>query len=448
MSKLRVMSTFSTYQSLLSDLISLKSISTDPAFAGEIQATADWLMNLFTNKGFETKLFTGFGNPVVYASLVVDPKLETVLVYGHYDVQPASKEDGWETDPFTLSERAGRLYGRGVVDNKGQFMIHVVGVLEALRNKTLAYNVKFLIEGNEETGGAGIDRLIAVEKSAMAADYILISDGELPYKPVVTASFRGVFNATLKVTTATDNLHSGLFGGAVANAAEELARLIAKLNDDQYQSLIPGFYDGQVTMKDYEIAKCQLMDREKSQLFGGLGIKKVFGGEHQSFSAKIGFVTMLTVTGLKSGYIGEGYANIVPNYAEARINARIAAGHRAQDILQKLTQYLKEIAPDYLQIEVTDVGSICDPIKINVETKKHQEVFKMLAEVYGAEVLIDFCGAIVPIAGDFQKTFGVEPLLVSLGNDDCHMHGTNENFELGLVKKGLTFSEKFFTHNK
>ncbi len=435
---------YNKYLDLAKQFISFKSISTDTAFKDEIEKTANWLENLFRTFNFKTKIFRGYGNPIVYASFVVDPNFETVLIYGHYDVQPAKKEDGWDSDPFSLIQRDERLFARGIVDNKGQVLIHIITILELIKSKSLKYNVKFLIEGDEETGGTGISKLLQEKSDTFKSDIVLVSDGEIPYKPMITVSFRGLIETTMRLKTANNNLHSGLFGGAVPNASEEASKIVARLTNENYLSNISNFYDGLISPSSEEIDKGKMMDEIKAKFLKTLGVKKFFKGKRASLTERIGFDTMITVTGFKSGYIGDGYSNIIPNFAEVKFNGRIGHGHRAKDILEKFEKFILSSVPDYVEIKFVDNETMADPIKIDISTEQAQETIKLLEKVYKSEVLFDFCGAIVPVVGDFQKYLNVEPLVISLGNEDCNMHGVDENFHIDLIKKGLEFSRKFF----
>ncbi len=435
---------YNQYLNLAKKFISFKSVSTDPSFKDEIEKTAEWLEKIFKASGFKTKIFRGFGNPIVYADFQLDPNLKTILIYGHYDVQPAKKSDGWQSDPFKLVKRGERLYARGIVDNKGQVLIHIVTVLELIKSNSLKYNVKFLIEGDEETGGTGISQLLKEKSELFKSDMVLVSDGEIPYKPMITVSFRGLIETTMQILTAKNNLHSGLFGGAVPNAAEEASKIVASLTDKDYLSNIPGFYDGLITTSKVEIEKGKFMDKVKEEFMKSLGVKKFFKGTRASITERIGFDTMISVTGFKSGYIKSGYSNIVPNFAEVKFNGRIGHGHKAKDVLNKFENFIRKIAPDYIDLKFLDNKTMADPIKINVEGEDAKSVINLLKDVYRQDVLFDFCGAIVPVVGDFQKYLKVEPLVVSLGNEDCNMHGVDENFHIGLIQKGLEFSRKFF----
>lgn len=432
------------FTQLLKEFVAQESVSTDPEYKGKVEKTVKWLRDLFEENGFAVEVFEGFGNPIVYANFQKDKGLETCLVYGHYDVQPAEKSDGWESDPFSLTEREGKFIGRGVVDNKGQVLIHIYSVFKLIESGELKYNVKFLIEGDEETGGLGVGDLLRKRKDLFDTDHVLISDGEMPYKPVLTASFRGTFNATVRVKTAENNLHSGLYGGAVPNAAEELSNIVASINDKDYVSRVTGFYskDEEVTKEDAEL--CKEMDKHKKQALRKTGIRQFFLDKDDSFCGKVGFQSMVTVSGLQSGYTGAGYSNIVPNTAEARVNFRLAAWQSPEKALEQFQSFVGKNAADYVDWEVTDIEATVEPVKVDLNSPKHKEVMKLLSKIYGEKVLIDFCGATIPVVADFQQVLGIDPLLVSLANDDCNMHGVNENFDVGLVEKGLAFSHAFF----
>ena len=233
------------YKQLLSEFVRFQSISTDPNFLPAIDDTIEWLQNLFQNNGFETKIFPGEKtNPVVFSQYKNPKATQTVLIYGHYDVQPARHDEGWDSDPFTLTEKNGKYIARGVVDNKGQILIHIFTVLNLIKENKLAYNVKFLIEGNEETSNPELSEIMKKNSKLLASDYVLVSDGELvDGKPAIEASLRGGFNLTLQYKTADNNVHSGIYGGAVPNAAYELTKLLGKLFDENNSVTVDHFYD-------------------------------------------------------------------------------------------------------------------------------------------------------------------------------------------------------------
>ncbi|KXK10248.1 MAG: putative succinyl-diaminopimelate desuccinylase, partial [Microgenomates bacterium OLB23] len=237
---------FNRYLQLLKEFVALRSISTDPSYIKDIEKTAQWLGNLLTQYGFTVKITKGAGNPIVCAQYN-NGSQQHVLIYGHYDVQPAEINEGWTHDPFELKEKNGRLYGRGAVDNKGQIMIYIATVIELIQQKSLGYNVTFLIEGNEEAGSSGLDTFVETHKEKLLADFLLVSDGEITAgHPVIEVGFRGVLNIALTVETSTKDNHSGLYGGIIPNAANELSILLGKLFDQssgEQRVTIEGFYD-------------------------------------------------------------------------------------------------------------------------------------------------------------------------------------------------------------
>lgn len=438
---------FENYKKLLSEYVALKSISTDKAFVPEIQKTVSKLSDLFKNNGFMVDILKGpNSNPVVLASHTVSKDLETVLVYGHYDVQPAAKEDGWSSDPFTLSEKNGRLIGRGVVDNKGQFLIHVYTVLELIKQNKLKYNVKFLIEGNEETANEDMGKLIAKNKAKMTCDYVMISDGELASgRPVVEYSLRGGFNLTLKYTTAKTNLHSGIFGGTIPNAAFELSKFLSKLHDSKNKVTVPGFYEGVDKITKEQVASNKKLLKNKKEVFELSGAKALLMESGMDFYTQTGLRPTLQITGIKTGYIGDGYANIVPATAEARINFRTVRSQNEDKILSAFKKYVAKNTPKYVSYEISHTEPY-KSVKVNINSEKVKEVKKLLAKAYEDEVLIKPVGGGIPVVSDFKDVLGKDTLLISLGNDDCNMHGVDENFNIELAKKGLKFSELFFSN--
>jgi len=434
------------FYELLTQFVALKSVSTDTACKKDIEKTVSWLKALFESHDFDVTVFRDDVNPIVFAQYVVDPKAETCLVYGHYDVQPADAANGWYGDPFVLMEKDEKLFGRGVVDNKGQVLTHMYSVFSLIKRKKLKYNVKFIIEGDEETGGMGIGDLLRAEqeKGTFKADHVMISDGEMPYRPVLTASFRGVCNVTIRYKTAKNNLHSGLFGGTVPNAAEELAVLVSKMHNAEGVSMIPGFYSDDDMMKPEIRKQCIEMDEHKSNMLKETGIKRYFLGDEEGFCSTVGFRSMHTASGFSSGYTGKGYSNIVPSTAEVRINFRLAASQTPNGAIKLLEVFVSKHTPEYVAAEITNVETSVPPVKVDLSSPMHQHVMKLLEKTYGEKVLVDYCGATLPVVADIQQVIGVDPLLVSLANDDCNMHGVNENFDKTLLEKGFVFSQSFF----
>lgn len=436
---------YENYVKLLKEYVSFKSFSTDLSYKDEMLKTVDWLSVLLKDNGFKVELLQGpKTNPVVLAEYIHDKKAETILIYGHYDVQPAEFSDGWNSDPFTLTEKSGRLIARGVVDNKGQNLIHIVSIIDLIKKNKLAYNIKFMIEGNEETSNPDMRNLVKKYKNLLKADYIVISDGEIVGDyPTIEASLRGGFNMTVNLKTGKTNLHSGLSGGAVPSSAHELGRLIEKLFTKKNTVAVPGFYDGvdAITPDQKKSNRAISTDEEAAKLFG---VKKIICEPGMDCYTQVGLRPTIQVTGVKTGYIGEGYANIVPANAEIRLNVRLVASQKPAQIYEAICKFIKQNVPGYVDVSITRT-EMSNPIKVDISSPKVVEAKSVLEKVYGKRPIIKYVGGGIPVVSDFKETLGIDTMLLSLGNDDCNMHGINENFKVSLVKKGLAFSQEFFS---
>ena len=428
----------SDFKNLLTEYVALKSISTDPQYKGEMLKTAEWIKAYLQKFGFTVEFIQGSTcNPVVFGSLTTNISLPTVLIYGHYYVQPS--------DQFDLVEIDGRLVGRGVVDNKGQNLIHIYTVCKLAQEKKLKYNIKFLIEGNEETGNDDMSDLLRLHKDKLKSDIVLVSDGEIAGEnPCIEVSLRGGFNCRLVYTTAKTNVHSGLFGGAIPNAAYEMAKFLNKLQTPDNQINIPGFYDGVDNISNSERQNNIQMGKIADNLIHDIGVTTYLTEPDTDFFTQTGLRPTIQITGIKSGYIGDGYANIVPATAEARLNFRLVKSQEADNIISKLREFVKQNTPDYIKYELI-VGSPHNPVKLNISNPIFGSTISLLEQSFGQPILMKNVGGAIPFVSDIKEIFGVDTLLVPLANDDCNMHGDNENFRIDLIDKGLQFSEKFFT---
>lgn len=434
------------YEKLVREAISYKSISTDPQYKPEIEKMVSWYVNLFKKNSFLVDVWYGVhDNPVIFATYVVDPRLPTILIYGHYDVQPGELSDGWDSEPFTLRIDGDRWFGRGVIDNKGQHLIHVHTVLNLIKAGKLAYNVKFLIEGNEESGGEDLADFVREHKSELTADCLLVSDGEiLADFPVIEVSFRGGINCRLTYKTLKNNLHSGLFGGVVPNAAHELAKLISKMFGDDDLITIPGFYDDVLPVNQEDNGQDKTLIKYAHAAIESTGAKTQFRPRGFDYYVQTGLQPCVEVSGISGGYIGEGYANIVPATAEVKINIRLTPNQDPDDVINKLRLFIKLQTPTFVDWQFS-VNHAYPPVKIATQNDFVIRAKTLLEEIYRSEVIYRHVGGSIPILLTFQQELGMEPLSISLANEDCNMHGVNENFRIDLIEKGLMFSEQFFT---
>lgn len=431
------------YKKLLAEIVKFKSISTDAKYIAEIERTVMWFKKFFTKNGFNVKIWRSkVANPVVFADFTVNKSLPTVLIYGHYDVQPANKSDGWKSEPFSLAEGKSKIYARGVVDNKGQVLIHIVNAIDLAKSGNLKYNVKFLIEGNEETGSTPWQEILSNNRKLLACDFVVVSDGELTNNmPTIEVSLRGGFNCKLKFTTGKNNLHSGLVGGAVANSAEELSRFMSILFDlgkVGYKE----FYANVDKPTKNQLANNAYLSRTGKNLAELFGVKKLLLPKNVDFFTQTGLVPTIQITGFKSGYIETGYSNIVPATAEVRLNFRLVASQKADKVAKSFKKFVAQNVPSYVDYELSFSG-LHEPVKIDTNNKYVEVAENILKKVYKTRVNRRNVGGAIPFVGDVKDILKVDTLLIPLVNEDCNMHGVDENFDVTLVRKALEFSRKF-----
>lgn len=427
--------THGRYGRFLEKYISFKSVSTSLLYKSEHKECSVWLKNIFGENGLSTNVHAGYGNPIILASYHVNTSLPTCLIYGHYDVQPADIKDGWESDPFTLRNDGNKLYGRGVADNKGQTLIHMVSVFDLIKKNKLGMNVIFLIEGDEETGGADFDRFIADHKEKLNADFVLISDGEMKgNKPTIEAGLRGGFNMTLAVTTGQKDLHSGLYGSAVPNAIHELSKILSKIHGERNKILVPGFYNNVDPLP-------------ATNSVSGVSSPNEHALENFSeydFYTQTGLMPAIEVSGIQAGYNGEGYRNSIPASAIAKINVRLVKSQEADELFNLFEQFVTDSLPHYTSYMLT-FDHAHNAVKLDADNKYVQKASKIIKDVYNIEPIFTFSGGAIPVVELFTNHLKIPTILANLANEDCNMHAPNENFDIEFIKKGLQFSKQFFS---
>ena len=451
-----------TYMTLLKEFVAFKTVSTDPSYKDEMKKAVNWLTQIFKEHGFKVTLLKGkHANPVVVAKYtlkntkskvsldasektVVPSKPKNILVYGHYDVQPAQKSDGWSSDPFVLTKKGDRLVARGVVDNKGQILAHMVGVFDAIKNGALTTHVTFVIEGNEESGNEDLAGLLKKYKKDLAPDFILISDGEIVGEhPTLDMSYRGGGNIKVTYTTSSNDRHSGLYGGAIPNAVLELATLVSKIKSDNASWIsFEEFYTGMIEPSDE--AKDQHKKISAVQNVQKLaGVKTLTTKANLSAHEQIGLYPTIEVSGFSGGYVGQGFKNIIPGKAEVRLNVRTVHPQKTSDVVKAISNFVRVNTPSHVDvsIEFEDHG---EAIRLDTDHADLSGVKTLLADVYSREVICKSIGASIPVVADFQSIFKVPMAMVSLCNDDCNMHGVNENFTEKHIVKALNFTNRYW----
>ena len=432
-----------TYLDLLKKLISFKSVSTDPAFKPGIVKTVNWLEKLLKANGFKVETASGFDNPIILASYIHNPSLKTCLIYGHYDVQPAFKEEGWFQDPFKLLVGEDRLYARGAVDNKGQITVHLASVFALIKEKKLGYNIKFLIEGNEETGSGKMEQYVDKYKKKLKADFALISDGELTQGlPVIELGYRGGFNTTLTIRTAGSDLHSGVFGGAAPSSAHVLVSLLAKLFNDDSRVTLPGFYDDVDELPKHQPETVINFDFDEYKRV--TGAKAVLLADGEDYFLKTGLQPTVQITGIKSGFSGGGYRNAIPAESTVKINFRLVRSQDPKAVFSSLRKFIEVNVPDYADF-VLELSDPYEGVKLKIDNEYVKKTVKVLEEAYSTKTVFKYVGGGLPIVTYFSEKLKIPVVSTPFANEDCNMHAVNENFLKSDLQKALKFSRIFLT---
>lgn len=437
---------YNCYLKNLNEYISFKSVSTDVSFKDESIKCVNWLKKLAEGYGAKTRIIEcKVANPILVAKFEVSSEFETIMIYGHYDVQPGDAIDpSWYSDPFNLFEKDGKLYGRGVVDNKGQNLIHFEAIGELYKNKLLKKNVIFLIEGNEESGSLELPNILEQEKKNLECNKIIISDGQvIAGYPTIEMSLRGGGNIKVNLKTAKSNLHSGIYGGALPNAALELCKLLSKIKNPDNSIAIPGFYDGvpeiSKELKENNIRLGEVSGDFKSHA----NVKSLLLEPNIDVYSQVGLRPTIEISGIKTGYIADGFANIVPANSEFRINVRLVGNQDPNKIRDLIVNFIKANTPDYVDLSFK-YEDFNPPIVLKHGEERLEIIRKLLEKHFKKESFFKYCGGSIPIVEDLKSIFKTDPLLISFGNDDCNMHGVNENFDIDLIKASLGFSYEYF----
>ena len=430
----------------LTSFLRFPSISTQPEHAPDLVACAEWLREKLTTIGLTSTVHPTPGSPVVIASTPRDPAKRTVLVYGHYDVQPPDPLDGWTTPPFEPRIEEGRIYARGAADNKGQILAHILGVAETLREKgSLPVNVIFLIEGEEEIGSPNLADFLRAHKEDLACDLVAISDTAMApgNKPALTYALRGIAAMELIVRGPARDLHSGLFGGAVANPVTVVARLLASLHDDEGRVRIPGFYDAVRPLQPWERAAAA--DLEAAS--GGdeaikelAGVTELYGEKDFTTIERIGARPTAEVNGIGGGYQGAGTKTVLPKEAFAKLTFRLVADQDPALILAAAEEYLRNQTPPGVLLEII-TGHSGAAYQSDPNSPDGLAARKALAGAFGAEPLLLRDGGSIPILATLKEILGVDSYLLGLANPDSRIHSPNENMLIENFLGGIRMNQ-------
>ncbi len=436
----------------LFELLKIASISADPAYKNEVLQCAEMCAQHLINAGADAvEVCQTKGYPIVYGEKILDKNLPTVLVYGHYDVQPPDPLELWKKPPFepyiekTEIHPDGAIFARGSADDKGQFFMHIKAFEAMMKTNTLPCNVKFIIEGEEEVGSVSLGDFVNENKEKLSCDCILISDTGLYSKdqPTVTTGLRGLSYMEVEVEGPGRDLHSGLYGGAVPNPIHVLSRMIAQLIDENGRITIDGFYDNVLELSAEERAEMAKLKDDQEEFKKSINLKGVEGEEGFTTLERTSIRPTLDCNGIWGGYTGEGAKTVIPSKAFAKISMRLVPYQTPDEITEKFTKYFEKIAPDNVKIKVTPHhGGM--PYVLPSDTKEFLAAKKAMETAFGKEVLPYRSGGSIPITAMFEQVLGAKSVLMGFGLDSDAIHSPNEHYGLFNFYKGIESIPLFF----
>ena len=432
----------------LFELIRIPSISSEMEHKPDMYKCAEkWKTILLSAGADKAEVFETEGNPVTYGEKIIDPALPTVLVYGHMDVMPVDPVELWNTKPFEPVIKDGKIWARGADDDKGQSFMHAKAFEYMVKTGNLPCNVKFMIEGEEEIGSSSLPKFCREHKDLLKADVILVSDTGMiaPDVPSITTGLRGLAYWQVEVTGPCRDLHSGLFGGAVANPINVLAKMIAAMVDDKGHITIPGFYDDVLEVSAAERAKMAEAPFDLKAYKKAICVKELFGEEGYTTNERTGIRPTFDVCGIWGGYTGEGSKTVLPSKAFAKISCRLVPNQKHEQIATLFKQYFESIAPDYVKVEVTPLhGGPAYVCPIDLPGYKAAE--KAYAEVYGKNPVPFRSGGSIPVIAAFEEILGIKSILMGFGLESDAIHSPNENFPLEQFFNGITTIPLFYKY--
>ncbi|MCC2599715.1 dipeptidase [Sphingobacterium sp. FBM7-1] len=429
-------------------LLRFPSISADSKYKDDILKTANFVAEKLKEAGANNvEVCPTAGNPIVYGEKIVDPSLPTVLVYGHYDVQPADPLELWDTPPFEPTIRNGKIYARGAADDKGQFYMHIKAFEYMTKNNALSCNVKFMIEGEEEVGSSNLGAFVKANKERLKNDVIVISDTSMISleQPSLETGLRGLSYVEVEVTGPNRDLHSGVYGGAIANPATILAKLIASLHDENNHIAIPGFYDDVVELSQKEREALNKAPFDIEAYKTDLGVDEVWGGKGYTTIERTGIRPTLEVNGLWGGYIGEGAKTVLPSKAYAKISMRLVPNQNSEKITQLFKTHFEGIAPPYVKVKVTPHHG-GEPVVTPTDSIAYLAAEKALEEAFNKKPIPTRGGGSIPIVALFEKELHVKTVLLGFGLDSDNLHSPNEKYDIANYLKGIETIPLFFKY--
>jgi len=423
----------------LIDLLKVPSVSADPAFSKDVHRAAELLSSRLKEIGIDkVEVCPTAGYPIVYGEKIVDENLPTVLVYGHYDVQPADPIELWTSPPFEPVIKDGKIYARGACDDKGQMYMHVKAVELMLKTDGLPCNVKFMIEGEEEVGSDNLGLFVKANKERLKADLVLISDTGMIANdvPSITVGLRGLSYIQVEVTGPKRDLHSGLYGGAVGNPINILCDMISSLLDEDKKVTIPGFYDGVIEVSADERAQMAKAPFSEAEYCKELDMKATQGEAGYSTLERATIRPTLDVNGIWGGYTGEGAKTVLPSKAYAKISCRLVPGQDPDKITKLLVSHIEGMAPDSVKVKVKPHHG-GQPYLTPTDFAGYQAAHKAMETTFGKAPLPMRSGGSIPIVAMFEEELGLKSVLMGFGLDSDAIHSPNEHYGIFNYLKGI-----------
>ena len=427
------------FLSELFELLRIPSVSAKKEHKDDMTRCSEAIKQRLLEAGAdEVTIYPTDGHPIVFGKKIFDPTKPTVLVYGHYDVQPAEPLELWKHDPFDPTIVDGKIFARGSCDDKGQMYMHVKAFETMVRTNTLSCNVKFCIEGEEEVGSPNLGKFVSSNKELLKADCVLISDSAMISleNPSIDIGVRGLSYIEVEVTGPNRDLHSGVYGGAVANPVTMLAKMIASCHDENNRITIPGFYDDVLESSAEERAKMALAPFDEKEYKADLGVQQLWGEKGYSTHERTGIRPTLEVNGIWGGYTGEGAKTVLPSKAFAKISCRLVPNQSSAVITEKIIRYFESIAPEGVTVTAMEHHG-GEPYLTPIDSHAYRSAARAIETTFGKEPIPVRGGGSIPICALFEKELGLKIVFMGFGLDSDNLHSPNEKYDLFNYFKGI-----------
>ena len=432
----------------LLDLLRVPSVSADPKYKADVARCAEMVKQRMVEAGLEkVEVCPTAGHPIVYGEKIVDPAMPTVLVYGHYDVQPPDPLDLWHSGPFDPVIKEGMIYARGSADDKGQFYMHVKAIEAMMKSGGLPCNVKVMIEGEEEVGSSNLGLFVASNKERLKADVVLISDTSMIANdtPSINTGLRGLSYVEVEVTGPNRDLHSGVYGGAVSNPINALCEMIASLHDADRRITIPGFYDAVQELSAAERAALAEAPFDEEEYKKDLNISAVRGEKGYSNEERSSIRPTLDVNGIWGGYIGEGAKTVLPSKAYAKLSMRLVPNQKSGEITRLFKAHFEKIAPPGVRVVVKPHHG-GEAAVTPIDSPAYLAASKAMEETFGKKPIPTRGGGSIPIVALFEQELGLKTVLFGFGLDSDNIHSPNEKYGVFNYFQGIRTIPRFFQH--